>query len=134
MLSFGTACGVAEKLEEVPEGRPQGHSWRDVWIMQSGALGFEFQTLREYWRKVVRSEESSSQYPLLVHRDVVQDLSNIIERLSFPADSAKEMRTTPDAPEPYRLVAPLGSEGAWKEVWVGTSICAPEAFRRSLSL
>jgi HD superfamily phosphohydrolase/serine/threonine protein kinase len=102
-------------------GRPQNKPWLDVWIMQSGALGFEFQTLREYWRREVGSPESATQYLLLVHPEVVQDLSSLIERLSFPAESAKEMETIPAAPSSYRLIAPLGREGTWKEVWVGVN-------------
>ncbi len=101
-------------------GRPQEKPWHDVWIMESGALGFEFKTLREYWLKEVNSDESKSQYLLLVHPNVVQDLAGIVERLSFPSESAKNMKL-PDAPPGYRLVAPLGSEGAWKEVYVGTN-------------
>lgn len=100
-------------------GRSQGEPWRDVWIMQSGALGFEFQTLRDFWRSSVRSADSFSQYLLVVHPKVVPDLASLIERLSFPADSAKAMTSPPTPPDPYILVAPLGSEGAWKEVWIG---------------
>ena len=102
-------------------GRPQDKPWLDVWIMQSGALGFEFQTLREYWSKEICSPDSAYQHLLLVHRTVVQDLASMVARLSFPAESAKGMKTVPEAPSPYRLVAPLGSEGAWKEVWVGVN-------------
>jgi hypothetical protein len=102
-------------------GRQQDKPWLDVWIMQSGALGFEFQTLREYWVREVCSPENASQHLLLVHREVVPDLASMVERLSFPAESAKGMKTAPEAPPPYRLVAPLGSEGAWKEVWVGVN-------------
>lgn len=101
-------------------GRPQKKP-HDVWIMDSAAFGFEFKTLREYWQKEVRSPQSRCQYLLLVHPDVVQDLAGIVGRLSFPAESAKKLTTLPDAPAPYRLVAPLGSEGAWKEVYVGAN-------------
>jgi hypothetical protein len=101
----------------------------DVWIMSSGALGFEFKTLRDYWKKEVRSPESRFQHLLLVHPSVVQDLAGIVGRLSFPVESAEESKTLPEAPPPYRLVAPLGSEGAWKEVYVGANTApgsAPE--------
>jgi serine/threonine protein kinase len=101
-------------------GRPQ-EPWHDVWIMESGALGFEFKTLRDYWQKEVRSPESAHQHLLLVHPEVVQDLAGIVERLSFPAESAKDVRMLPETPSPYRLVAPLGSEGAWKEVYVAAN-------------
>jgi len=102
-------------------GRSPDKPWQDVWIMESGALGFQFQTLRQYWKKEVRSSESWCQYSLLVHPKVVQDLAGIVARLSFPADSAKKVTGQPSAPHPYRVVAPLGSEGAWKQVYVGTN-------------
>jgi serine/threonine protein kinase len=89
--------------------------------MESASLGFEFETLRDYWRKEVRSPETASQHLLLVHPKVVQDLAGIVGRLSFPAQSAENLKTWPDAPPPYRLVAPLGTSGAWKEVYAAAN-------------
>jgi HD superfamily phosphohydrolase/serine/threonine protein kinase len=100
-------------------GRNPREAWLDAWIMQSGALGFEFTTLRDYWFREVSSKETSEQYLLVVHRDVVEELTNVVERLSFPTKSAKDMERPPSVPDPYRLIAPLGREGAWKEVWAG---------------
>ena len=102
-------------------GRPPKKPWQDVWIMESGALGFEFKTLKAYWQKEIHAAESGSQHLLLVHPSLVQDLAGIVERLSFPAESAMKLTEWPAAPAPYRLVAPLGTEGAWKEVYVGTN-------------
>jgi uncharacterized protein len=115
-------------------GRSQGEPWLDVWVMQSGALGFEFQTLRDYWHNKVQSAESATQNLLLVHPEVVQDLTSVVERLSFPAESASKMKKLPQAPAPYRLVAPLGSEGAWKEVWVGVASSPGSAPEKMVAL
>lgn len=101
-------------------GRSQ-QKLRDVWIMESGSLGFQFQTLRDYWRKEVRSPVSRSQYLLVVHPALVPDLDGIVKRLSFPSDSVEESAPLPEAPPPYRLVAPLSAKGAWKEVYVAAN-------------
>jgi HD superfamily phosphohydrolase/serine/threonine protein kinase len=102
-------------------GRLPEKRWHDVWIMESAALGFEFRTLREYWEKEVHAAEPVKQHLLLVHPAVVQDLASIVDRLSFRSESAKQLKELPSAPPGYRLVAPLGTEGKWKEVYVGTS-------------
>ncbi len=111
----------AVEFDVIGSPPPPDKLWRDVWIMESGALGFEFKTLRTYWQKEVRAEDRASQYLLIVHPAVVQDLAGIVERLSFRSESAKRLKTLPHAPKPYRVVASLGAEGAWKEVYVGTN-------------
>jgi serine/threonine protein kinase len=102
-------------------GRPQTEPRREVWILESGALGFEFKTLREYWEKEFGPLKGADQCLLLVHPDVVQDLAGIVSRMSFPSESVKARGPLPDAPDPYALVAPLGREGAWKEVYAAAN-------------
>ncbi|HEV2987103.1 MAG TPA: protein kinase [Candidatus Angelobacter sp.] len=114
-------------------GRPQKKPY-DVWIIDSAALGFEYRTLREYWQSEVRSPLSRSQYLLLVHPNVVNDLAGIVGRLSFRAESAKKLITLPEAPTPYRLVAPLGTEGAWKEVYAGANTSPGSAPEKIVAL
>ena len=114
-------------------GRKQADPWQDVWIMQSGALGFEFRKLKDYWKEV-SSSESELQNLLVVHRHVVRDLAGIVERLSFPSKSAKSMTVTPLSPHNYLVIAPLGSEGNWKEVWVGADIRPGGAVEKVVAL
>jgi hypothetical protein len=110
-----------DQLEFDVIGRQATRAVDDVWIMQSGALGFEYQTLRRYWEAEIGAPTSYQQFLLIVHRDLVEDLSGIVERLSFPAASADQLKTLPAAPEPYKVLGPLGAEGVWKEVYVGAS-------------
>lgn len=107
-------------------GRPSKSPSQDVWIMQSVALGFEYKTLRNYWETEIRAPIKHEQHLLLVHRDVVSDLETIITRLSFPAASAADVDEIPEAPPPYRVLTPLGKEGAWKVVYAG-ALCTPGA-------
>ncbi|MCH9050498.1 MAG: protein kinase [Proteobacteria bacterium] len=112
-------------------GRATKSPLHDVWIMNAVPTGFKFTTLREYWKDEIRAAIDHKQHLLVVHPDVVQDLANVVERLSFPASSEKTVPDLPKAPDPYRVIAPLGAEGAWKEVYVGVH-CNPGSASKNI--
>ncbi|MGE3649683.1 MAG: protein kinase [Reyranellaceae bacterium] len=100
-------------------GRPASRPAEDVWIMESGALGFEFRTLREYWSGEVGSVNSRNQHLLIVHPSLVQDVAAIVGRLTFPASNADV--TSIAAPKPYQILDALSTAGAWKDVFAGVN-------------
>lgn len=100
----------------------ESSTWKEnVWILESGTLGFEFRTLREYWKKEVGTISSRKQYLLVVHPELVEDIAAIVGRFSFSSPGKDKPGKSATPPKPYGILGSLSDSGAWKEVFAGVN-------------
>lgn len=115
-------------------GKYKDDPMETVWIIEKGRNGETYTPLHEFWRLRTKQDLEMEFRFIVVHEDCLASVGNLVRSLSHTAD----MKEAISPPPPYKLLAPLGKEGVWKETYAGVSgaaggsVCALKAYKAAV--